>query len=294
MIVNPQLFNYRLITGSLIVALAVLSIFSFDSYQNSQATQEFLEQERKLISYELKEIIDQYESVSVENQELQSEISVAKSMAQQALDSIDILEGDIAVYSKYKQQVYNFRKQNSELLNSVKNLEEEFQVLQAEHSNNIKLLQAEELENEALKLKNAELSSSLVFASRLRASNFQVKAFTVSKEKQIETRRAINAENIEVCLTILDNELIESGNKDLYIQIVNPSNNVVADKGAVTFDDASLIYSAKNTFYYNQDSQDICISVKADPEDMPLQKGTYYVSVFHGAQKIASTQLVLD
>ena len=49
MIVNPQLFNYRLITGSLIVGIAVLSIVSFTNYQSTQAHQQFLEQEKSLL-----------------------------------------------------------------------------------------------------------------------------------------------------------------------------------------------------------------------------------------------------
>ncbi|MDX1470863.1 MAG: hypothetical protein R3213_05150, partial [Flavobacteriaceae bacterium] len=173
-------------------------------------------------------------------------------------------------------------------------LEQNNQELQTENQRTLQLLRSEELATKALKLENAELESSLEIAARLRATNFQIKAFTFNKGKRIETKRAVNAENIEVCLTILDNHLTEMGNKELYIQIVNPSNNVVADKGAVNFDEESLIYSAKNTFYYDQNSQDVCVSVKADPSDRPLEKGIYRVSVFHGPQKIASANFVLD
>ena len=41
MIVNPQLFNYRLISGSLIVAIAVLTVFSFTNYQSIKAHEQF-------------------------------------------------------------------------------------------------------------------------------------------------------------------------------------------------------------------------------------------------------------
>ena len=57
MIVNPQLFNYRLIIGSLIVAVNRFRCLQFYNYQSITSHQQFLEQEKKLVESELSQMI---------------------------------------------------------------------------------------------------------------------------------------------------------------------------------------------------------------------------------------------
>ena len=59
--------------------------------------------------------------------------------------------------------------------------------------------------------------------------------------KKVETKKASNADSFEVCFVIAENPIAEKGNKNLFIQIVGPDNNVVNDKGAVVFGESSLI-----------------------------------------------------
>lgn len=294
MIVNPQLFNYRIITGSLIIAIAVLSIYSFTNYKSAKAHEQFLEQERTLISSELTSMLTQYDQVSISNDLISAELEDAKSRAKLALDSIHILQGDIEVYSKYKHQLSFLREQNIKLFRSVDSLRDVNVQLEEEKYSVAEELKIKSAENLALKQKNDKLTTKIEMGSKIYVSNFDVKAFTNSKGQRTETRKAVNADNIEVCLTLSENVLTEAGKKELYIQIVNPANNVVADKGAVNFGDQSLIYSAKNTVYYDNEAKDICVNVKADPGDKPLEKGLYYVSVFHNAKKIAGKKIILD
>ena len=81
MIVNPQLFNYRLITGSLVVTIAVISIFSFSNYQSNQAQQQFLEQEKKLIEIELNQMLKRYDEVSSNNYLMASQLEEVRTDA---------------------------------------------------------------------------------------------------------------------------------------------------------------------------------------------------------------------
>ena len=64
MIVNPQLFNYRLIISSLIVVLIVLGAYSYSNYESIKSHESFLIQEKQLIESELSEMLDSYEEMS--------------------------------------------------------------------------------------------------------------------------------------------------------------------------------------------------------------------------------------
>jgi len=74
---------------------------------------------------------------------------------------------------------------------------------------------------------------------------------------------------------------------------LNPRNNVVADKGAVSFGDSSLIYSAKEIINYSNQVVEVCLDVDADIDEQPLVSGTYYISIFHEDRKLGSTQVKL-
>lgn len=294
MIVNPQLFNYRLFSGTLLVAIVALSIYSYTNFEENRAQQDFLKQEKNLIANELSDMLVRYDEMIVDNDELEMHLQSARTTAKNALDSIFILQGDVKVYSKYRRQLASLRKQNIQLFHTVDSLQDLAIVLERDNEIFRDKLEESSAENLALKEENEELNQKLTSASKIYINNFNVKAFTNNKGRRLETRRATSASSIEVCMTLTENVLTESGEKELYIQIVNPRNNVVADKGAVTFGDATLIYSAKNTVFYDNAAKDICVNVKADEEDRPLEKGLYYVNVFHKAKKIANTKIILD
>src|SRR5688572_13448623 len=109
MIVNPQLFNYRLIIGSLIVAVTVLGVYSFTNYQSIKTHQQFLEQEKKLVESELSQMITRYDDVAVSNDIIASQLEVAKKDTKLALDSLSMLRSDLSVLSRFKQQLYGLK-----------------------------------------------------------------------------------------------------------------------------------------------------------------------------------------
>ena len=113
MIVNPQLFNYRLITGSLIVGIAVLSIYSFTNYQSIQAHQQFLEQEKNLINIELSNMIKRYDEVSQKNNLITSQLDQAKEETQIALDNIKQLQDQLSVIPEIEHQVSVLQSKNT-------------------------------------------------------------------------------------------------------------------------------------------------------------------------------------
>ena len=112
MIVNPQFFNYRLIIGSLIVAIAILGVVSFTNYETVKSHQTFLEQEKKLVESELSEMITRYDAVGETNTTLASQLNTVKSDLQATLDSLRLLKSDVSVILKYKQQLSKLKSKN--------------------------------------------------------------------------------------------------------------------------------------------------------------------------------------
>ena len=294
MIVNPQVFNYRLIIGSLVVGIAGLTIFGFANYQSIQAHQQSLEQENKLIQIELSQMIKRYDEVTLQNKLISSQLKMANHNTQNALDSLELLRGEIATVSKIKHQVSALQAKNNALVNDIHSIELKNAKLEKEKLETYYELQNQTNTINSLLEENKSLKETFKKASPLIVSSFKATALNKTFGKTTVTSKASKAEMIEVSFTIGENAFAQSGEKDIYIQILTPENNVFADKGSVNFGESSLIYSIKKVVpYYNQ-VMDISVAINAEDEDRPLTKGTYFISVFNNAVKLGSTQLQLD
>jgi propanediol utilization protein len=128
----------------------------------------------------------------------------------------------------------------------------------------------------------------------LATSFISVQGFETNSAARYATYKAKRINNLEVCFNLAGNEQITPGNKTVYVQIINPDNNVLADKGVVKNDEHSLVYSFKtNVEYYNQNTK-VCVAIEADRDDKPLQKGNYKINIFNDFTLIGSTELHLE
>jgi hypothetical protein len=294
MIVNPQFFNYRLIIGSLIVAIAILGVFSFTNYETIKSHQTFLDQEKQLVESELSEMIKRYDAVGETNNTLSSQLAIAKKDLQASLDSLRFLKNDISVILKYKQQLSNLKAKNDVLFKSFDSILEVNNSLEKDNLLAHNQLNEQIKANSALQSANESLNNSVKKGALLTANSFKAKAYKSFLGKNNVTNKAAQAQIIEVCFALAENSLTEKGQKDIYIQILNPKNNVVADKGEMKFGTTSLIYSDKQVIDYNNKVVDVCVMIDGDTDDIPFTKGTYFVSIFHKDRKLGSTQIELN
>jgi hypothetical protein len=294
MIVNPQLFNYRLITGSLIVGIAVLSIVSFTNHQSVQAHQQFLEQEKKLIEIELSQMIKRYDEVSKKNNLITSQLEITKKENENSLELVKSLHSELSVIPKMENQVSVLQSKNKVLSNEVNSINLKNSELEKDKLNAYEALQNQLDVNSSLSEENKSLKEKFNKASILTANSFNAKALNTVLGKTAVTSKASKTESIEVSFTIGENVFAEAGEKDIYIQILTPENNVFADKGAISFGESSLIYSNKKIVSYNNDALEVSIAINSEDDDQPLIAGSYYITVFNKDQKLGSTLLQLD
>jgi E3 ubiquitin-protein ligase DOA10 len=102
MIVNPQLFNYRLIKSSLVIVIAVFGVLGYLKYQSIEAQNVFTEQENKLIEHELAEVLRQNERLSNEKSVILENLEQANAVLQNAQDSIAELTSNLSVLQGVK------------------------------------------------------------------------------------------------------------------------------------------------------------------------------------------------
>ena len=107
----------------------------------------------------------------------------------------------------------------------------------------------------------------------------------LSSGRQRETTRADRADMIKVCFTLLENAIAESGDKNLYLNILAPDSTLlVFEQGAE--------FSAKRTIDYTNDRLDACIFYTAD-ESAELTSGMYQIVIFEEEVVIGKTMIEL-
>ena len=112
-----------------------------------------------------------------------------------------------------------------------------------------------------------------------------------SFNKIIQTFKAKDTELLELCFVISQNMITPKGNKDLYVQIIDPNNNILSDKGSVSFGDESLIYSHKESVNYLNSALDVCLSIENDESFIA---GLYYINVFEDNRRLGGTKIELE
>ncbi|RED46653.1 hypothetical protein DFQ10_101424 [Winogradskyella eximia] len=294
MIVNPQLFNYRLIISSLLVVLTVLGIYSFNKYKSIESYEGFLKQEKVLIETELSEMLLSYDDLSQDYSLMASQLQEAKLETKMALDSLRLLNSDLSIVTRFKEQLIVLKSKSKVLLSTIDSLNSVNKKLQKEKRYALSTIKKNTNTINNLEEANDSLNKSISNAAVLKASNIKAQSYKLKSGKKRLTDKAKRANAMDVCITLNENPLALKGKKDIYIQIVGPDGNVLADKGEVKFGDSSLIYSSKQIVDYNNENLEVCTAIVADEDDKPFLKGYYFITIFHRNIKLGGTSIQLN
>ena len=291
MIVNPQVFNYKLTIGTLILAFTALAAYSFTSYNTGKSNEDFLKQEKKLLESQISEIISSYDKLETLNESLVTrldgvtvEIGIVNDSLQQLKTQVSLIDNVRGELMGLKQQQHSLLKKGDSFISANQELVKEKTLI----ANN---LERQILINSVLNRENETLESTLEKGELITANSFEAAAYVMKGSgKIVEIDKASDAKNIRVAFVLAENLLAPKQAKDLYIQVIGPDNNIVADKGAVTFAESSLIYSSKVNVNYDNQILEVCANIKTEE---PLKEGRYFINVFENDRRLGGTEIIL-
>ncbi len=146
---------------------------------------------------------------------------------------------------------------------------------------------------DSLLVQNTELAAVVEDASVL--STVGLKGFGVierSSGKLIPTERASRSDKIRVCFTVAKNNLVEAGDQELYVQVIDPKNNVIGVNEQIQFEEETLNYSVVSKFNYEQRNLNVCEFVSSK-DNNGFEKGRYVVNVFNKNDLVSTSQFTL-
>lgn len=282
----------RWLIGILAILLIALTVFTIKLHFDNQQNTTNLEIQKMDIEEELEELLVNYNLAIEENRSKDGQLIEARNRIEQLLDSVKDMQANVDLIRRYRIEIGQLRSEKDALFRRADSLEIVTEVLRTERdSTNIALGESVK-KVDSISMQNEALTQVVALGSALKISRLKGEGVLVRNNGNIvETDRSRRADKVRTCFTLNANEIAESGDKLLFIQVINPLNNVLGEKSIVTFEDKVLTYSATSNVFYDKKELDVCVLVNAAEDD--LVPGTYYIHVFDGPRMVANSTIDL-
>ena len=282
----------KILIGLLVVLLVSLAGYTYTLIQQNKETVLFLEADKAEVQKELEALVVSYNEILQDNKLKDKELIAARDRIIVLLDSVKDYKANLSIITRYKAQVRGLKNERAQLFKRADSLLVVTQRLAIEKDSTTAVLIKTIKVVDSVTTANTQLFNSLEKGALIGITNLDVTAIIVRKGGKIkETKRANRADKIRVCYTIAPNTLAQAGDRVLYVQVINPDNNIIGDKSNITFGQDLLTYSKSESVFYENQALDVCAIVGSTGQD--VLKGLYTINIFDAQRQIGSTTLML-
>ena len=282
----------KILTGILAVALIALGIYTVKFYNEEKENKAILQKEKAVIEDELNDLIVKYDEAIATNEVMDQDLVDARQRIAVLLDSVKDSEANLVLISRYRREIGALKSEKDRLFRVVDSLSNQNRLLASTiDSTNMVLAQRTRM-SDSLKVTNQSLSTKVDNAAQLKVTGLKGEGVIVRNNGKLVTNNRTNRiDQIRTCFTITENALSQAGEKEMFVQIYNPENELVGDQLAVQHDGGVMVYSAASKIFYENEELDVCILSNTDREK--LMEGTYKVYVYAGNQLIGTSSFPL-
>ena len=149
-------------------------------------------------------------------------------------------------------------------------------------------------QNKVIKEQNKKLQEKVTMGGVLKADNIIVNAIRIRNSgAQSETTRASKSEMIKVCCTLIENKLAKSGDKSIYLRVLNSAGEVFKSESPLNildFKKENIEMSSKRVINYQNQNTDMCIFYELTSEVNP---GNYMIEIYNEGYLIGESSFSL-
>lgn len=281
----------------LVVAMAVLLFMGNRTIEQKEASIDTLRVEQLELTNDLQNMLIQYDTLTVENEQLNAEIAAQEAEIKDMLAQIERHKDDAYIISKLKKEAATLRDIMKGYLSTIDSLntlnidlrrDKEFLTEELTTAKT----RAKELEETKKDLEDIVATGSILQATNLNAVGLRVR----NNGSQKEVSRAGRVEMIRTCTRLGENRITPAGKKTIYLRIISPDGVVMESKtgaeGRFDFEGVSGKYSVKRVIDYNNEAFELCIFYTVG-EDKELPSGKYIVEMYESGSLIGKTDFDL-
>ncbi|MEM5566288.1 chromosome partitioning protein ParA [Psychroserpens sp. AS72] len=288
---NSKGTGLKIALGVLLALFLGTGFYTSKLYNEKKENEMSLTREKEQVMADLSTMAKQYDVAIGENEVSNERLEEARGRIQGLMDSLKISQNSVSSLWRYKKKFMALQEEMNVLMKENDKLKVENSLLATTLDSTTVQLAERTVFTDSLLVQNTQLAEVVENAAVLQTTD--LKGFGVierSSGKLIPTERAKRSDKLKVCYTVAKNRLVGAGDKELYVQILDPKNNVLGSNDQIQFDDTVLNYSLISKFNYENRNLNICEFV-APNED--FEKGRYIVNVFNNKELISSSEFTL-
>ena len=290
---NKSSMGLKIALGIALVLFLGTGFYTMNLYKESNDTKKQLTEEKQLVMNDLNAMAKQYDEAISENDVANANLVDARARIQGLIDSLKISETNVKSLWRYKSKYQSLQKEMDVLLAQNDSLRVENSYLATSLDSTRVRLEERTVFTDSLLVQNTALAEVVENAAVL--STVGLKGFGVIERtsgKLIPTERASRVDKIRVCFTVAKNALVQAGDQELYVQVIDPNSNTLGLNDQVQFGEKTLNYSMISKFNYENSNLNICEFVVSKGEDK-FAKGRYVVNVFNQKDLVSSSEFTL-
>ena len=290
---NKSSMGLKVALGIALVLFLGTGFYTMNLYKESNETQKELTAEKQLVMNDLNAMAKQYDEAIGENEVANSNLTEARGRIQGLIDSLKMSQNNVKTLWRYKKKYQSLQQEMDVLLAQNDSLRVENSYLATSLDSTRVRLEERTIFTDSLLVQNTALAEVVENAAVL--STVGLKGFGVIERtsgKLIPTERASRTDKIRVCFTVAKNALVQGGDQELYVQVIDPKNNTLGLNEQVQFGEKTLNYSIISKFNYENGNLNICEFV-ASKGASNFEKGRYVVNVFNEKDLVSTSEFTL-
>lgn len=275
-----------IVSALLLIGIIVVSVFLFRSEKESETIMQEKQEMEELVALEKEEMMNDLTKAQTEYQELIVKINndslkfklEREQMRTQAL--IEELERtkatNYAEITRLKKELKTLREVLKDYTRQIAELSSENETLKQENSAVKEKYKKAAKQIDNLANEKEILSEKVSLASQLDATDVTI---TMLRKNGRDTEKIKRAKQIKVSFTIAKNITSTTGNKTVYVRILQPDVESLKknDSNIFTYENRSISYSMKKEFEYT--GEEITLDTYWNIEET-LQEGEYQAFIF--------------
>jgi hypothetical protein len=282
---NSKLKTIIVILSILLVAsLGYLFKVSTDKNELNVSVENLTTEKSDLLT-ELTALKLSYESAMGDNSTLTEELTIERDKVLELIKEVEAYKGDVASLQKYKNQFRSLESKNKTLIAENERLIRENLLLTVTVDSTNTVLDTERNYSKTLVSQNEELAKTVESGSKLSIVGLNTLAYKVKGSgKEIETEKARAADRLKISFSIAENNIAKSGDRQYYVQVLDPKSNVLGERQTTEIGGKPLTYSFISTVQFDKST----VVVSENLDGKKFEKGTYFVNVYNQKQEVVA------
>jgi len=250
--------------------------------------------EKETLNAELQKVKFEFDKLNQENAGLQNLLSSKDEEIRSKIAEIQRLinSGDAAQLKKAKEEIANLKQLNQNYLAQIDSLKVANKDLSDQNNVLNQDLSSANSKVGSLTQENSALSNKVAIASILKTVNATAIGVKYKGSgKEIETSKAKQTDRIKTCFTIIENQVVDKGAKDIYLRIIGPDGTILsASNETFMLKGQASVYTIRQTIFYENKNTDLCIYWE---KGNAYSAGKYTIEIYCEGNQIGSAAVTL-